>query len=191
MEVVIMVRQALLLSSLFIFLIGCQQQVEDFKSLNRNDFDIHQEKGITFVNQQIFTGELYQLHSNKIDTLVIQQFRNGKKHGVWKKFYPNHQPLEIRYYHNGKKEGEHFVFWRNGQLKASYFLKDDVYHGAQREWTQKGLLIKELNYHNGKELGKQRVWYSNGEIKSNYVVKNGRRYGLLGTKNCVNVAEDI
>ena len=27
--------------------------------------------------------------------------------------------------------------------------------------------------------------------KSNYIIKNNRRYGLLGTKNCVNVSDDL
>ena len=46
-----------------------------------------------------------------------------------------------------------------------------------------------MNYYNGKEQGSQKVWYNNGKIKSNYVVKDGRRYGLLGTKNCTNVKD--
>ena len=37
----------------------------------------------------------------------------------------------------------------------------------------------------------QQFWYNDGEIKSNYIIKNKRRYGLLGTKNCVNVSNSI
>jgi hypothetical protein len=30
------------------------------------------------------------------------------------------------------------------------------------------------------------MWWENGLIRANYVVKNGRRYGLIGLKLCVN-----
>ena len=48
-----------------------------------------------------------------------------------------------------------------------------------------------MSYYKGYESGGQKVWYPNGLIKSNYIMKNGRRYGLLGTKNCINVKDSI
>ena len=52
-------------------------------------------------------------------------------------------------------------------------------------------MIEEFNYKNGQQHGSQKVWYLNGKIKSNYVIKDNRRYGLLGTKNCRNVSEEV
>ena len=51
--------------------------------------------------------------------------------------------------------------------------------------------IEEFNYKMGREFGSQKVWYLDGKIKSNYIIKNNRRYGLLGTKNCTNVSEEV
>jgi antitoxin component YwqK of YwqJK toxin-antitoxin module len=48
-----------------------------------------------------------------------------------------------------------------------------------------------LNYQKGHEEGEQKWWYDNGKIKANYIIKDGRRYGLLGTKNCINVSDSI
>ena len=53
-----------------------------------------------------------------------------------------------------------------------------------------GLLIEEGNFKEGYEFGVQKTWYLNGKVKSNYIIKNNRRYGLLGTKNCVNVSNE-
>ena len=44
------------------------------------------------------------------------------------------------------------------------------------------------SYKNGYELGEQKIWDKNGEIVTNYIIKNGRRFGLLGKKNCVNAS---
>jgi len=73
----------------------------------------------------------------------------------------------------------------------TYQFEDDEYEGTCREWNESGRLITEMNYHRGYESGSQKVWYDNGKIKSNYVMESGRRYGLLGTKNCVNVSDSI
>jgi antitoxin component YwqK of YwqJK toxin-antitoxin module len=48
-----------------------------------------------------------------------------------------------------------------------------------------------MNYKKGHEDGQQQWWYDNGKIKANYIIKNGRRYGLRGTKKCINVSDSI
>jgi antitoxin component YwqK of YwqJK toxin-antitoxin module len=48
-----------------------------------------------------------------------------------------------------------------------------------------------MNYEAGIEVGQQRQWYDDGSVRSNYVMKNGRRFGLLGTKNCINVKDSL
>ena len=70
-------------------------------------------------------------------------------------------------------------------------FKDGEYDGTNRIWTKDGHLIEEFNYKMGQEFGSQKVWYLDGKIKSNYIIKNNRRYGLLGTKNCTNVSEEV
>ena len=70
-------------------------------------------------------------------------------------------------------------------------FKKGEYDGTNRIWTKDGQIIEELNYKKGQEFGSQKVWYLDGKIKSNYIIKNNRRYGLLGTKNCTNVSEEV
>jgi len=48
-----------------------------------------------------------------------------------------------------------------------------------------------MNYKNGYEDGRQEQYYDNGKVKANYIMMSGRRYGLLGTKNCVNVTDSV
>ena len=76
-------------------------------------------------------------------------------------------------------------------MAFEYNLKDDEYNGSLKEWNRKGQIIKSFNYVNGYEKGSQKLWFDNGEVRSNYVIKNNRRYGLLGTKNCINVSDSI
>ena len=76
-------------------------------------------------------------------------------------------------------------------MQQHYLFSNDEYEGTCREWNEAGRLVKEMNYKAGYEAGSQRSWYDNGRIRANYVIEDGRRYGLLGTKNCVNVSDSI
>ena len=72
-----------------------------------------------------------------------------------------------------------------------YRFKNDEYHGENKAWSEKGILIQHLIFENGFEKGLQRLWWNDGTVRSNYIVRNNRRYGLLGTKNCINVSDEI
>ena len=147
-------------------------------------------KRVVEFNKSPYTGFVYESYENE-DTASIEFYKAGLKHGVWKKFYPGGVLKEERFFKNGKKEGKYQGFYANGNKNFSFNFFDDEYHGTNRIWTGDGVLIEELNYYHGYENGSQKTWYLDGKIKSNYVIKNNRRYGLLGTKNCVNTSEKI
>ncbi|WP_281613914.1 toxin-antitoxin system YwqK family antitoxin [Flammeovirga sp. SubArs3] len=194
---VLVLNKYITLFFLIIFFSSCQkgkkeENIVDFKYLPTVHVDSvsHQAMGgIFYVNQQPFSGAIYWSYSNG-DTLRVKRYYKGKKEGQWSRYYPDHVMKEKRFFHLGKKEGNHKGFYQNGSLKFHYELSNDVYEGNSKAWTMDGILIRDQNYHLGQEEGPQKVWYDNGKIKANYVIKDGRRYGLLGTKNCINVSDN-
>ena len=95
------------------------------------------------------------------------------------------------YKRQGLKVGLYEGFYNNGAKNFVFNFKNGEYNGTNRLWAKNGQIIEEFNYVDGLEKGSQKVWYLNGRIKSNYIIKNNRRYGLLGTKNCTNVSEEV
>jgi antitoxin component YwqK of YwqJK toxin-antitoxin module len=138
-----------------------------------------------------FTGMVFKLDTLSGDTLYIENYQLGLKHGSFKRFYPNQLLFEKREYRQGKKEGLHLGYWDNGMLAFEYHLENDIYHGSLTSWNSKGQIIKSLHYTHGQQSGHQQLWDDNGAIRTNYIIKNNRRYGLLGTKNCINVSDSI
>lgn len=110
---------------------------------------------------------------------------------VYKNYYPNHQLMECREYRNGMKNGKQIAYWNNGNKRFEYTAKNDEYEGEMKEWDYNGKLFHLAHYKNGQEEGIQKLWYENGQIRANYMMLRGRRYGLLGTKNCKNVSDSI
>lgn len=145
---------------------------------------------VVFLNDKKYAGFLYELSPSK-DTILIEGYLNGLLSGVCKKWFPNGQLMEERHYLNGQKNGKHVSFWQNGNKRFEFIAKNDVYEGELKEFSENGTLFHLANYVNGQEEGTQKMWYDNGKIRANYVIKKGKRYGLLGTKNCKNVSDSI
>jgi len=99
--------------------------------------------------------------------------------------------MELRFYCKGKKHGRQVSFWENGNKRFEFIAQNDVYAGELKEWNIDGKLIHLAHFVNGQEEGEQKMWYANGKIRANYIMIKGRRYGLLGTKNCKNVSDSI
>ena len=99
--------------------------------------------------------------------------------GIQKKWYPNRQLEEERYYINGKKEGQHRGWWPDGKPKFEFSAANDIYEGEFKEWYASGLLGKQFHYVNGIEEGSQRLWWDNGTVRANYVIRNGKKFGLI------------
>lgn len=186
-----MVRQALLRSSFlcFFWLMACKNP--QLKIYHEDDINLFTKGGITTLNDSIFSGVVIGFHPESKDTASIRSFVNGKEDGVWKQFYESGNLKESRFFAAGKKTGEYHLWWENGTEKAIYRFENDEYEGESREWNPEGRLIRVMNYKAGYEEGLQQLWYDNGKIKANYQIINGRRFGLLGTKNCVNVKDSI
>ncbi len=173
---------------------GCQQpgkQAGEHKLLNAVTPGLKTLNGIVYFDEQLFNGTVFTLFPPTNDTATIMNFHNGKEDGIWKKKFPNNQPEEIREFKEGNKTGEYLAWWPNGNKKLQYKFKEGEYEGTCYEWNEKGQMTKEANYKAGHEDGLQKIFYDNGKVHSNFVFINGRRYGLLGTKNCINVSDSI
>jgi hypothetical protein len=154
-----------------------------FKPSADKGFNLHQDT--LFCNDIKYSGFVFTLYNAK-DTMQLAGFLNGLEEGVQKKWYPNQQIASVRMYHAGKKIGKHLGFWENGQPQFEFYFEDGEHHGVANEWYQNGQPYRTFHYEHGYEAGSQKMWWENGIIRANYVIKNGRRYGLIGLKICMN-----
>jgi len=146
---------------------------------------------VVFLNNQKFSGCLFNVYPNKKDTILIEHYINGLLSGTCKKWYLNKQLMESREYIMGRKNGKQIAYWENGNKRFEFVAKNDAYEGELKEWNFDGKLTHDAHFINGQEDGTQQMWYDNGKIRANYIIIKGRRYGLLGTKNCKNVSDSL
>ena len=151
-------------------------------------FSNHQDT--VYFGNIFFTGYRYFLYSNG-DTALLQSYFNGVEEGMQQKWYPNKQLAEKRFYINGKKEGIQQGWWPDGKQKYYFEVYDNDYNGVFKEWYPSGILGKEFHYVKGQEEGSERLWWDNGTVRANYVIRNGKKYGLLGLKTCINPSDSF
>ena len=154
------------------------------------DKDFLNRQDTVYYKDQFFTGLRFTLYPSG-DTAVLQSYFNGVEEGTQKKWYPNRQLQEERFYINGKKEGTHKGWWPDGKEEFLFSVYSNEYEGAFKEWYSSGLLCKYFHYKNGQEEGSQRLWWDNGTVRANYVIREGKKYGLIGLKTCVNPYDSI
>jgi antitoxin component YwqK of YwqJK toxin-antitoxin module len=172
---------------------GCTSSEErvNARMLNSSEPGVEQVNGTVLLHDKPYTGTIFTLYPGTQDTARIVRYLVGKEHGTWKQFYPGGHLQDQREFDRGRKVGQLLAWWENGNKKMHYHFENDEYEGTCREWNSEGQLVLEMNYHQGHEQGAQKMYYDNGKIRANYTIVNGRRYGLLGTKNCINVADSV
>lgn len=158
--------------------------------INTIDPELVNHQDTVYYKNSFFTGFRYSLYANG-DTASLQSYFNGVEEGIQKKWYSNKQLAEERFYINGKKEGTHRGWWPDGKNKFIFEVADNEYNGEFKEWYSSGLLGKQFHYVNGQEEGSERLWWDNGTVRANYVIRNGKKYGLIGLKTCVNPYDSV
>lgn len=193
-----MARQAQLRTSFGLLLLAlltqCSPGQPDSVStplLNQDEAHCQLVNGLLYRNGRPFTGTIFSFFPATADTAEHTNYRDGREHGIWSQYYPGGRLRQQRTYDNGQKVGDYIAWWETGRKKLQYHFDRDEYEGTCREWNEKGVLIQKMNYHKGHEEGTQKLFYNDGKIRANYTIIEGRRYGLLGTKNCVNVSDSV
>ncbi len=170
-------------------LTSCVKEKNDvlLKSHNSQTIQLIEKNDKVYHENKLFSGKLYTLKEK--DTVYKVTYLDGLKNGAEYVCYPSGKKKELREYKNGMQHGIARGWYINGKKMFEYDFKNDVFNGKYLEWYENGIMYRNQHYKNGYELGSQQVWNIDGKIKINYIIKDGRRYGLLGTKNCKNVTE--
>ena len=129
----------------------------------------------------------YNLNDSSLKKIV--PYKDGRPHGIARKYskkglineiieYKNGKITSIQYVNridrNGKKQGKWVQFWSNGILKSEGHFLNGQKHGFFKFYARDGNLVKVEKYQNGYKLEKapevveldERIsYYPNGNIK--------------------------
>lgn len=102
-----------------------------------------------------------------------QEWRQKKKHGVWRGYYEDGTLKDESSYELGKKHGMWKTFYPSGKPKSEGAYQHDVEHGRWLAWHENGQKSFEGVFENGKRQGKFYTWNEQGRVIEDADWKDG------------------
>lgn len=103
----------------------------------------------------------------------VQEWRERKKHGTWKDFYPDGTLKDESSYDHGEKHGMWRSFYPNGKPKSEGAYDHGLESGPWAAWFENGQKSFEGNFTAGKRHGKFFTWNEQGRVVEDAEWKDG------------------
>jgi antitoxin component YwqK of YwqJK toxin-antitoxin module len=132
-----------------------------------------------------FTGKDYP-NKNIPKTQKVEEgnYVNGRKEGVWTKFFPDGGVQLKGTYNNNRPQGSYTRYYPNGKIAEQGDFQANGYKGLLLRYHENGQLAYRANFNNqGQESGKVSYYHPNGKLALSYTVKNGQVQGQVARYN--------
>jgi antitoxin component YwqK of YwqJK toxin-antitoxin module len=104
-------------------------------------------------------------------------YKEGKKHGLYKRNYNNGKPQEVSNYSNGERDGKSTWYFESGEKTAEYHYSNGVINGEVATYFKNGKVSEFGLYANGEQNGTWKEFFENGVIKAEGKYQNGKKEG--------------
>ena len=158
-------------------------------SVAADSLSMRVDEGLMYYQNKVFTGTSIQYSDTGIKTISIT-YANGKKEGLYRKWFEDESLAFEAQYLDGKQHGTSKSWWKNGKLRSASNFKNGVVDGIQQQWYKSGAKFKKFSIANGQEEGLQQAWRENGKIYNNYEAKHGRIFGLKRANLCYKLEDE-
>ena len=119
---------------------------------------------------------------------IEQEYRDGKKWGIRRKWYENGQLMQRSQYEEGVLEGKMLEWHENGAVMADGVFVDGKLHGLVRRWFSDGKKEAEYPYQEGKLDGILIQWNRRGNMIGKKKYEAGKLLVRMAVDPPVNTA---
>ncbi len=96
-----------------------------------------------------------------------RMMKDGKIHGIYKRWHPEGTICEESTYMNGKLHGKQYYYSIYGRLMQELNYNEGIMHGIQIAYHEKlGTIMSKYYYKEGKPYGEHTTYHKNGTLSS-------------------------
>ncbi len=96
-----------------------------------------------------------------------KMMKDGKIHGIYKRWHPEGTICEESTYMNGKLHGKQYYYSIYGRLMHELNYNEGIMHGIQIAYHEKlGTIMSKYYYKEGKPYGEHTTYHKNGTLSS-------------------------
>jgi antitoxin component YwqK of YwqJK toxin-antitoxin module len=103
--------------------------------------------------------------------------KDGRKDGLYQKFWPNGKVQVEAHYKADSLDGERRFYYETGAVQAVEHYVNNHYHGDFKEFYPNGKAKVEQRYENDKLQGISTVYYENGNVREQVTLKDNEEDG--------------
>ena len=102
----------------------------------------------------------------------------GRRHGVWRNYFPGGRLALVREYLHGKRHGAWKRWNAAGRLVLLEPFEGGQLHGTVHRWNDDGGLVERSSYRRGQKHGIVARWYASGPLVLRGAYLDGKPHGL-------------
>jgi antitoxin component YwqK of YwqJK toxin-antitoxin module len=127
----------------------------------------------------IIYGKMRTLEEYLEDDVIEEgMYKNSRKEGVWRKYYPGGQIKSEITYIKGRPTGTFEIYYKNGQLEEKGNWKGRIYTGSFERYYEDGTLSQKKDFNEkGKTEGVVEYYHTNGQLELTFTTDNGKESG--------------
>ena len=137
-------------------------------------------------------GKPYEGHTLRLfkDGSISRKiaYKDGLKHGEDRTLYRSGKVAAQRYFYTGLPHGKQYKWFENGDVSSTSMFDHGIPTGVHVSYFPNGSQSDTREFRNGK-LYHHKIWRRSGQIYANYKMVNGRGYGMMGAKLCLEVKD--
>ena len=104
-------------------------------------------------------------------------YKEGRKHGLYKRNYSNGKVQEESNYKNGERDGKATWYFETGDKTAEYHYKNGAIDGEVAFYFKNGKVSEFGLYANGEQNGNWKEFFESGAMKAEGKYINGKKEG--------------
>jgi antitoxin component YwqK of YwqJK toxin-antitoxin module len=138
---------------------------QSYEVIDGDTINLVDENGLKQGFWRIF-GRMKKLPEYQPDQVVEEgTYKDSKKNGLWKRFFPNGKVKDEIEYVNNRPNGYYRTYYENGQIQEEGIWQRNRNVGQFKRYYENGQVAQEFNFNEtGKRDGKQVYYYENGQI---------------------------
>lgn len=170
-------KKAILLT---LFIAGKISMAQSFE-LNGNDTVNFVDQGGLKQGFWIILNKIKKLPGYKEEQKVEEgSFRDSKKFGMWKQFFPSGNMKNEITYANNRPTGYAKMYYENGNIMEEGNWDNGRWTGAYKQYYENGKVFYEWGYNAmGKREGNQKYFHENGNVMIEGNWQEGKENGVI------------
>lgn len=173
----------LLLTTVFLCLLGLVSET------NAQSFEMYEGDTINFTDVEgkkqgywVIFGRMRSVPGFSAEQKIEEgEYKNSRKQGLWKKYFPNQKLKSEITYKNNRPSGDYTTYYEDPHgVQEQGVWKSNRNTGDFKRYHKNGQVAQEFTFNaSGKRDGVQKYYHENGQIEVEVNIKEGKEEGAM------------